>query len=256
MEREKLNSVESESYVCSECGADVTIKDKVCPKCGADVREIDEEGQNEFEDKIQEKEDIKTNIESVYFKIAIIGLIYFLLAVIPPNDAFTVLLVILIIIGTIAGRAIEEQIIINSAIDKSLTKQNSIGDINKSPFLSYDGRIGRLKFFLLFLLFFVVLPFVLLIILEWGADYSGYYSGAPIYTIITVIRTLIGSAIIVILLSLVFVKRFHDLNRPGTHFWLMVIPVYSTYLWLLLIFKRGTTGFNKYGADPLLKESS
>jgi len=36
---------ESESFTCSDCGADVSIDDKVCPKCGADLSEIEEEGQ-------------------------------------------------------------------------------------------------------------------------------------------------------------------------------------------------------------------
>ena len=47
------------------------------------------------------------------------------------------------------------------------------------------------------------------------------------------------------------VKRFHDLNRPGTHYWLLLIPIYNIYLALLLLFKRGTEGENLYGPDPL-----
>ncbi len=50
MKEQKTNSDESESYVCLECGADVTIDDKVCPKCGADVSEIEEE-QEEFKEE-------------------------------------------------------------------------------------------------------------------------------------------------------------------------------------------------------------
>ena len=65
----------------------------------------------------------------------------------------------------------------------------------------------------------------------------------------------------VILLYLAFsafltVKRFHDLDRPGTHYWLLWVPLYYPFylLWILL-FKRGTDGPNQYGADPLAETS-
>jgi len=47
------------------------------------------------------------------------------------------------------------------------------------------------------------------------------------------------------------VKRLHDLERPGAHYWLLLIPVYNIYLALVLLFKRGTSGPNRYGDDPL-----
>src|SRR5919202_2724167 len=47
------------------------------------------------------------------------------------------------------------------------------------------------------------------------------------------------------------VKRLHDLERPGAHYWLLLIPFYNIYLALVLLFKRGTTGPNRYGDEPL-----
>jgi uncharacterized membrane protein YhaH (DUF805 family) len=47
------------------------------------------------------------------------------------------------------------------------------------------------------------------------------------------------------------VKRLHDLERPGSHYWLLLIPFYNIYLALVLLFKRGTSGPNRYGDDPL-----
>lgn len=47
------------------------------------------------------------------------------------------------------------------------------------------------------------------------------------------------------------VRRFHDLDRPGWHYWLMMVPFYGLYLAALLLFVRGTDGPNQYGADPL-----
>src|SRR4051812_6383059 len=45
------------------------------------------------------------------------------------------------------------------------------------------------------------------------------------------------------------VRRFHDLGRPGTHFWLLFIPGYNIYLTCVLLFKTGDAGPNQYGAS-------
>lgn len=47
------------------------------------------------------------------------------------------------------------------------------------------------------------------------------------------------------------VRRLHDLDRPGWHYWLALIPFYGLYLACLLLFVRGTDGSNQYGNDPL-----
>ena len=47
------------------------------------------------------------------------------------------------------------------------------------------------------------------------------------------------------------VKRLHDLERPGWHWWLLLVPFYNVYLGLVLIFAQGTIGPNQYGPDPL-----
>jgi hypothetical protein len=49
------------------------------------------------------------------------------------------------------------------------------------------------------------------------------------------------------------VKRLHDMGRPGTHFWMLLIPVYGILLSFILLFKKGTQGENTYGPDPLAK---
>ena len=49
----------------------------------------------------------------------------------------------------------------------------------------------------------------------------------------------------------VTVKRLHDLDRPGWHWWLMMVPLYNIYLGLVLVFQKGTVGPNSHGHDPL-----
>lgn len=49
----------------------------------------------------------------------------------------------------------------------------------------------------------------------------------------------------------VCIKRLHDLDRPGSHWLLLLIPIYNLYLGIVLLVKPGTVGANRYGPDPL-----
>lgn len=51
----------------------------------------------------------------------------------------------------------------------------------------------------------------------------------------------------------VCVKRLHDMDRPGSHFFLFAVPIYNLYLGLLLCSLPGTPGPNRYGSDPLAR---
>ncbi len=50
----------------------------------------------------------------------------------------------------------------------------------------------------------------------------------------------------------VTVKRLHDLDRPGWHWWLLLIPLVNIYMGLVLLFAKGTQGPNQFGRDPLM----
>jgi uncharacterized membrane protein YhaH (DUF805 family) len=45
-------------------------------------------------------------------------------------------------------------------------------------------------------------------------------------------------------------RRLHDMNRPGTHFLLSLVPLVNIHLAIILLFSRGTVGSNHYGKDP------
>ncbi len=49
----------------------------------------------------------------------------------------------------------------------------------------------------------------------------------------------------------VTVKRLHDLDRPGWHVLLFIVPLYNIYLSIVLFVVPGTVGPNQYGPDPL-----
>jgi uncharacterized membrane protein YhaH (DUF805 family) len=46
-------------------------------------------------------------------------------------------------------------------------------------------------------------------------------------------------------------RRLHDLDRLGSHYWLLLIPFYNLYLGCVWLFKKGTARRHLYGPDPL-----
>lgn len=62
---------------------------------------------------------------------------------------------------------------------------------------------------------------------------------------------LVALAVFLTTETCVTIQRLHDLNRPGSHWFLLLIPFYNIYLGLLLSFKKGTVGPNRFGEDPL-----
>lgn len=101
---------------------------------------------------------------------------------------------------------------------------------------SYDGRMERLPFlgyYILFVIITIVLSFIPAIV--------------PFQNFILWVFSSVAT-------SFLIVKRFHDMDRPGWHFWLLLIPIYNIALIITLIFVSGTQGQNKY--DLVKSESS
>ena len=98
---------------------------------------------------------------------------------------------------------------------------------------SYQGRMNRAKYFGYSLL-------------------AGFIAGAVMYFVrsIPVVPGIVY-LLLVVVDSMFVVKRFHDIEQPGWHFWLLLIPFYNIYLAIILLFKKGTSGSNSYGPDPL-----
>lgn len=114
-------------------------------------------------------------------------------------------------------------------------------DIKK--YFGFSGRINRAKYF--WIPFLVGIPIAILGVL---AQYS-----ENIFLLLLALLFEIASAILSICLT---VQRLHDIERPGTHWWLLLIPLYNIYLGLVLLFKPGTDGPNMYGPDPLALPTS
>lgn len=107
-----------------------------------------------------------------------------------------------------------------------------------SNLFSYKGRINRSKY-LLFLFGLSIISFTVSVILEMGDNIA--------VTIIAIILSIVLSVKTIC----VEIERLHDIERPGIHVLLLLIPFYNIYLKLVLLFKKGTEGSNEYGKDPL-----
>jgi uncharacterized membrane protein YhaH (DUF805 family) len=109
-------------------------------------------------------------------------------------------------------------------------------------FFSFTGRYGRAKFawssFWIVFCVTLIIQCLTLLVVAVGVSRQAL---APVHFILRITAPL-G------FLSYPLVKRLHDLDLPGTYFWLALIPLYNIYL---LFFRKGTEGLNRYGPDPL-----
>lgn len=111
-----------------------------------------------------------------------------------------------------------------------------------SELFSLHGRFNRAKYVVTTVAITVVTYAVAFVIgifmgvMGLGEDLAGVVGGA---------LGLCGQVVV----AFVCVKRLHDLDRPGWHFWLLLVPLYNIYLGLVMLFVRGTEGSNTYGAS-------
>lgn len=108
---------------------------------------------------------------------------------------------------------------------------------------SFQGRANRAWYFWHILLDDVVaftLAAILFVLMA--------VTGAPLL-LLPLIGVVIGGVWAGIAIT---VKRLHDLDRPGWHWWLLFIPLVNIYIGVILLFARGTHGPNTFGRDPLM----
>ena len=111
--------------------------------------------------------------------------------------------------------------------------------INLSEMIVYEGRINRKKYVFrmvgIYLIFYI--PLVLVALAQGSL-------GMPEFMIFGVFISAIAA-------TPTLAQRFHDLNMSA--WWIVgcFVPVFLLYPSLLLLFRKGTAGPNRFGADPL-----
>jgi len=115
----------------------------------------------------------------------------------------------------------------------------------------YNGRIGRLNFFLGMLFFefsSIILIGILFLIPAILIGLIHPLHASPEASV-TVTGVYISVTLIVMLLcwSTLIVRRFHDIGVSGYYAFLCLILPISGFIILFLYFKKGTNEINKYG---------
>lgn len=107
---------------------------------------------------------------------------------------------------------------------------------------STQGRANRWWYF-----WHIVLDDLAVITASVGLFMLGVVTGSPLVMVpaLGVLAAGFWAGICII------IKRLHDLDRPGWHWCLLAIPLYNFYLGLVLLFKKGSHGPNRFGRDPL-----
>jgi uncharacterized membrane protein YhaH (DUF805 family) len=77
-----------------------------------------------------------------------------------------------------------------------------------------------------------------------NADVGIRTTGMMLFTLTAVAGTVANLFLVV--------RRLHDLGKPGSHCWLLLVPFYNVYLQLVLLFAKGVAGQNQYGPDPVI----
>ena len=111
-------------------------------------------------------------------------------------------------------------------------------------FFSFDGRIGRMTYFLqsmgISLAMAILMVIVGFVMVALFGEESAAFMG--IIVLLSVAATVI--------LAFPLIKRLHDLNLSAWFYWVSFIPVINILFSLYVLFARGTEGPNQYGPDP------
>ena len=121
-------------------------------------------------------------------------------------------------------------------------------DFSIGKFLfDWHGRISRKEFWLGTIAIGIIQSFIFIFIFILSPDLLSRVSF--IHYIIIIFAAYIFFAFITIVL---YIKRYHDLDKSGHWVWLLLIPIIGA-LWILIEggFFRGTIGSNKYGKDTV-----
>ncbi|MEZ9523690.1 DUF805 domain-containing protein [Enterovibrio norvegicus] len=114
-----------------------------------------------------------------------------------------------------------------------------------SAFLNYakfSGRARRREYWGFFFLQNVVLALCFMIDIA--------ESGVNNFQVLDLQATAVWIALTVIPALSVTVRRFHDINRSGWWWLIIIVPLIGPLIVLIFTLLRGTKGTNRYGCDP------
>lgn len=126
----------------------------------------------------------------------------------------------------------------------------------KELILTLNGRIGRKTYLVFFVIMLLISVFCGIIQSVLGLDQTVYEeNGQVIYNTGAIIFNFITNSIITLIFIAPSVKRLHDVDKSGWFYLLILVPFVNLWIIYLLFFKKGTVGENRFGNDPITKNS-
>ena len=118
----------------------------------------------------------------------------------------------------------------------------------------YSGRVDRKTYIYgLFFLFFCMAVLTDLVTAPF-TYMNGNIVPTPLPELLIYLYRSID-IIAILSFSLLTVRRFHDVNKKGANFFLLLIPLYNLFVLASLFTAKGTESENKYGR-PIPKKSN
>ena len=108
-----------------------------------------------------------------------------------------------------------------------------------SNYITFSGRASRSEFWYYHLFFAIGNAVAIMLDMTFFPD-KPYTPLGSIFYLVTLLPTVAVS-----------VRRLHDTDRSGWWYWLHAILVIGTIVLIVWFCKAGTSGANRYGADPL-----
>lgn len=118
-------------------------------------------------------------------------------------------------------------------------------------FFPTAGRIGR-KEYILGVIFDYIILFLLFLLAEYAKNLKEINGTIGDISNAIAMLGFLGFFIIAYIRSICWtIRRLHDLDRSGSHYFLLLLPVYNFFLIMQLICQKGTFGVNSHGPDPI-----
>jgi uncharacterized membrane protein YhaH (DUF805 family) len=133
-----------------------------------------------------------------------------------------------------------------SAVDIHLIEREYVRPTVAGLYFSAAGRMSRSQFWLKVTLPIIAIAFFLLIAIgQFAISQSLVLAG------IFVISFVIFIFIAIWPLVAGMIKRAHDRDRPWPFILLLLVPLIQLWPLVEILFLRGTSGSNRFGADPI-----
>lgn len=117
-----------------------------------------------------------------------------------------------------------------------------------SKYVQFSGRAARSEYW-----WWTLFSMLVQVVLQVGVTAIAVAAGPGSETLVMVFSGLLMLVVLALILPSisVLVRRLHDIDRSGWWYWIILVPLVGVILLLVWFCKKGTTGPNRFGQDPL-----